>query len=518
MILTGKILAELKESDFYRNIMGLFTGVFTARLIPALFALLMARLYAPADFGDFVLFLSIASLLSVLANGGYEGALLLSHQKEEQRQIFSLAIKTNLLINLSLLAGLLVWFLVTASFPHLGFLMVMVPIHAFFFGAIQLMRNTFISNQHFRRLAFLEVFRALASGILQSLFYIFPSVGLFLGVTLAQLLTFIVFLFYLTESGEALTEEAASGGRNPSSLRNLLFPGGSWRGGPWHGPGLRLLRKKPAPAAGAHHPDQHNQHNQPDQPDQLGIARPWPVRIYTSQEKSLARRYANFPRYNVPSEFFNYLSHQLPVFMIKPFFGTSMLGLYSFSHRYLNIPVQLTSMSVGSVYIQKARALREQREELADLTLGLFKKQVWLGMIPFTILAFWGKEIFTLLFGAEWGYSGELAALLAPWLFAVFTGSPLSTILIAREKQKTAMIFNILLLLTRAAVLLLGGLLLKALTPTIALYSLTGLLFFGFLTFYSLHLAGVPPLKAARVLVTAAIFTILPLLILKLAL
>lgn len=498
MILTGKILAELKESDFYRNIMGLFTGVFTARLIPALFALLMARLYAPADFGDFVLFLSIASLLSVVANGGYEGALLLSHQKEEQRQIFSLAIKTNLLINLSLLAGLLVWFLVTASFPRLGFLMVMVPIHAFFFGAIQLMRNTFISNQHFRRLAFLEVFRALASGILQSLFYFFPSVGLFLGVTLAQLLTFIVFLFYLPENGEALTEDAASGGRKASSLRNLLLPGG-----PWHGPGVRLLRKKSAPAAGT---------------DQPGIAHPWSLRIYTSQEKKLARRYANFPRYNVPSEFFNYLSHQLPVFMIKPFFGTSMLGLYSFSHRYLNIPVQLTSMSVGSVYIQKARALREQREELAALTFGLFKKQVWLGMIPFTILAFWGKEIFTLLFGAEWGYSGELAALLAPWLFAVFTGSPLSTILIAREKQKTAMIFNILLLLTRAAVLLLGGLLLKALTPTIALYSLTGLLFFGFLTFYSLHLAGVPPLKAARVLVTAAVFTMLPLLILKLVL
>ena len=43
--------------------------------------------------------------------------------------------------------------------------------------------------------------------------------------------------------------------------------------------------------------------------------------------------------------------------MIKPFFGQFLLGMYSFSHRYLNIPVQLTSISIGSVYIQKARSL-----------------------------------------------------------------------------------------------------------------------------------------------------------------
>lgn len=66
------------------------------------------------------------------------------------------------------------------------------------------------------------------------------------------------------------------------------------------------------------------------------------------------------PLYNVPAEFFNYLSNQLPVFMIKPFFGQFLLGMYSFSHRYLNIPVQLTSISIGSVYIQKARSLHRE--------------------------------------------------------------------------------------------------------------------------------------------------------------
>ncbi len=467
MTRSGKILTELKESDFYRNILGLFSGVFAARLIPALFALLIARLYAPGDFGDFVLFLSIASLISVFANGGYEGALLLARDHPEKKTLFSLALRTNLLLNLLLLSGILLFLLFSHRAPHYGWLLLMVPFNAFFFGAIQLIRNTFISNQRFRKLARLELFRALASGILQSLLFIFPYTGLFLGVTLAQALTFAVFLFDMSESP----------GKHP---RKTFFSSRTTLRAIWQSVQTRKLLP------------------------------------YTTDEKALARRYAHFPRFQVPADFFNFLSNQLPVFMIKPFFGPTFLGLYSFSHRYLSIPVQLTSISIGSVYVQKARALSEHPEELAHLTRDLFKKQVWLGLIPFTILAFWGTKIFSLLFGTEWAYAGSLAALLSPWLFFVFTGSPLSTILIAREKQKVSMIFNILLLLSRAGVLLAGGLILKELTPTIALYSLTGFLFFGFLTFYALRLAGVRLSWAFLFLAKAAAIVVVPFLILRL--
>lgn len=80
-----KLFQELTGSEFYRNIAGLFTGVFAARLIPALFALAIARLYLPENFGDFVLFLSIASLFSILVNGGYESALLLAGTPDEKK-------------------------------------------------------------------------------------------------------------------------------------------------------------------------------------------------------------------------------------------------------------------------------------------------------------------------------------------------------------------------------------------------------------------------------------------------
>jgi O-antigen/teichoic acid export membrane protein len=213
---------------------------------------------------------------------------------------------------------------------------------------------------------------------------------------------------------------------------------------------------------------------------------------------------------------FNFLSSQLPVFMIKPFFGEMMLGLYSFSHRYLSIPVQLTSISIGSVYVQKAQSLKDDPSALSALTADLFRKQFRLAVIPFTVLTLWGEEIFTLLFGIEWAFSGQLAQIMAPWLFAVYIGSPLATILVVREKQRISMIYNITLLAARALALLAGGLWLKDISLTIGLFSAIGFLFFTGLTLYSFRLANVKWSPAFRFVIIQLLIMAVPLILLKL--
>jgi O-antigen/teichoic acid export membrane protein len=320
----------------------------------------------------------------------------------------------------------------------------LIPVFAFFFGGLQLIRNILISNKLFRKLSGLEIIRAITTGVLQTLFFVIPETGLFLGLVMAQIATFVFFFSRLPETQE-----------------------------------FRL-------------------------------------RAYQKRELALARRYVNFPKYSVPSELFNYLSSQLPVFMIKPFFGSTMLGLYSFSHRYLSIPVQLTSISIGSVYVQKAQSLKKFPEELSRLTFELFRKQFLLAIIPFTVLALWGNVIFRLAFGAEWEFSGTLGQLIAPWLFAVFIGSPLANMLIVMEKPKISMIFNIVMLFFRALALTIGGLILNDITLTITLYSMVGLVFFSLLTAYSLRLAYVNLSKAFWFSIRTFLIVVVPLLILKL--
>jgi O-antigen/teichoic acid export membrane protein len=251
---------KLFPGEFYRNIAGLFTGIFAARLIPALFAFLIARLYVPDQFGEFVLYFSIASLLSVFVNGGFEGAVILAESDAQRHRIFRFSLRNNFIINLIVLTGILGFMALRGKNGAWNVLLMLVPLYAFFFGGLQMIRNYFISHQNFRKLAILEVIRASLTGILQSLFFILPETGLFLGVVLAQMITFLIFL--------------------PGLKITSLFRSFRW----------------------------------------------------TPFELALAKRYRNFPLYSLPSEFFNFLSQLLPVFLIKPFFGSANLGLYSFQH------------------------------------------------------------------------------------------------------------------------------------------------------------------------------------------
>ncbi len=432
---------EILHSEFYRNIAGLFSGIAAARAIPGLFALLIARLYTPSDFGWFVLVLSLASTLSIPATGGFEKALLLTGDQGEKQHLMRFSLRINRRLNAAVLGIITIYMLIDQSLSLQNQLMlILIPVYAYFLAAVQLMRNLMISNKAFKRLSMLEVFRAIAIGGLQSIFFIFPNIGLFLGIVLAQIATYIFF---------------NSGGQKE-------------------------------------------------------------VPVSLQRERVLARRYVNFPKFSVASELINFVSGQLPVFLIKPFFGAANLGLYGFSHRYLSLPVQLTTISIGSVYVQKAQTLATQNEALGRLTFALYKKQFWLAILPFTLLGLWGESIFGIIFGSEWAYSGKLGALMAPWLFMVFIGAPLATILVVREKQKVSLLFNLAMLFFRAAAILTGGWILRDLTTTIALYSMVGFLFFMLLTGYALHLSGVSVIRAGWFSAKVALFVTVPMAALKL--
>ena len=435
---------DLFQSEFYRNIISLFSGMFLARLFPALFALLIVRIYSPDNFGIFVLYLTLASALSIASTGKFENAIILADTPERKRHLFWLAQKINGIVN-GLAAVIIVIYVFIAGIQEKStiFLLLLIPFYSFFFAAVQLVRNIFISNKSFGRLSSLEIVRSILTGILQCLFFMFPGAGLFLGAVLAQVLTYFLY------------------SRNISETK--------WTGN---------------------------------------------IR-FSGEEIELGKRYINFPKFSVASEMLNFLSSQLPVFMVKPFFGATMLGLYSFPHRYISIPVQLLSTSISRVYVQKSQSLKDNLPKLGELTFSLFKKQFFTGIIPFAVLSLWGEPIFRFVFGEEWGFSGFLAQLIAPWLFVVMLISPLSSILIVMEKQKFSMLFNGWFLSFRIISLLIGGLVLKDISWAIGLYSLVGFLFFVGIGIYSLKLAGVNLAKTATFVLKILVLILIPLILLR---
>lgn len=442
-----KILDKIKSllsDEFYRNILQLLTGTTFAKFFPFLFALGLARIYSPDQFGQFVLELTIASILSIIATAQYENAVIIADDDNSSDNLFFFGIKLTTIMNGAfLLVGLVIIqfsFIGNISVLHLA----MIILYSYFFSVQQIFQSKLTRQKSYKKKAGIEIFRSVVTGAGQFLFFLFPEDGLLAGAVLGQLSPVLLYAI----KGEF------------GSPKNV-----------------------------------------------------WEQKIFKNKD---AIRHINFPKYLLPGELLNYVSSQLPVLVFKPLFGSAFLGYYSFSHRYVSIPIQLISKSVSGVLVEKATSLRYLKPELRSIVFGLFRKQFLLGIIMFSILGLWGKEIFSIVFGKEWEAAGTMAQYISPWLFAVLLGSPLSAITTAFERQRFSMFFNILFLTFRVAAVFSGFYFFRSVYVAVIFYSLVGFVFFCYLAYYSLRLADVRAKDCLLFILKTVLIILVPLVLIKL--
>lgn len=96
------MLKKLKpKSEFSRNVMTLMTGSGIAQAIPIAISPIITRIYTPEDFGILALYMSIASILSVIATGRYELAIMLPKKDVDALNIVILSMLISCLMSLS---------------------------------------------------------------------------------------------------------------------------------------------------------------------------------------------------------------------------------------------------------------------------------------------------------------------------------------------------------------------------------------------------------------------------------
>lgn len=83
--MTSHVKGVTAISAFWRNVGVVLTGAAAAQSIPLLGSLVIARIYVPAEFGLFSVWLGIVSLLAVVVTGRYEAALAVELDGEPRR-------------------------------------------------------------------------------------------------------------------------------------------------------------------------------------------------------------------------------------------------------------------------------------------------------------------------------------------------------------------------------------------------------------------------------------------------
>jgi len=72
-----KIIALIKKSEFFQNILKMFSATALSQVIQVLGSLLLAKLYVPEQFGIFSIFMSTLMFLVLLSTLRYESALII---------------------------------------------------------------------------------------------------------------------------------------------------------------------------------------------------------------------------------------------------------------------------------------------------------------------------------------------------------------------------------------------------------------------------------------------------------
>ena len=204
----------------------------------------------------------------------------------------------------------------------------------------------------------------------------------------------------------------------------------------------------------------------------------------------LAKRYRRFPLFTSWSTVANSASLQVAPLMLASFFNPAIVGFYGVAHMVVNMPMSLIGSATGQVFFQKASEEKNRTGSVKTVVREVHQRLVSIGIFPILILMIIGEELFALVLGAQWGTAGGYARILAPWLLLVFIASPLSTIFSVLERQTIGLAFNLMVLFSRIAVLYVGGIYGDPVVALI-LFSITGVIFWGWMNLYVLKISGV---------------------------
>ncbi|RLA08695.1 MAG: translocase [Gammaproteobacteria bacterium] len=135
------MLNKLKpKSEFSRNVLTLMTGSTIAQAIPIAISPILTRIYTPEDFGIFALYMSIASIIAVIATGRYELAIMLPEKDEDAINIVALSAIITVIISLLTLSIVIIFNLQITNLlgnPQISNWLYLVPISVLLTGFYQ---------------------------------------------------------------------------------------------------------------------------------------------------------------------------------------------------------------------------------------------------------------------------------------------------------------------------------------------------------------------------------------------
>lgn len=158
----------------------------------------------------------------------------------------------------------------------------------------------------------------------------------------------------------------------------------------------------------------------------------------------VSKKYSKFPRLDTPSTWLNALALTLPLPLVAAMYGAEAAGWFGLARMVVGLPNSQIGSAVADVFqIELAKAvLKRDADKARHLFFVLMKKMALVGLLPLVGTIALMPWLFPIIFGEQWRPAGEIAAVLAPWLYAAFIVSPLSRALSVLQAQEMKLIYD----------------------------------------------------------------------------
>ena len=410
------------RKEALRNFLKIFSGAVFVQTLALALSPLYARLFTPEDFGLAALYLSIFSVVSVLATARYEQAIMLPRSDMDARALFWLV---------QILA--------------MGFSLIVLIVVAVFGSPIAAISG----NARLEFWLWILPFGIVLYGISQSCMYYANRTKQFGIITQSTIVQGVTLNGVRVISGFLRTPvNGLLIGQIVAQIFATLHI--AWRN-------RKLL---------------------------AGIGDTSLVSVI-----SQAKVYVAYPKYNMLLNFTNNLSGALPVLLFTRGFSAEAAGLFAFGYTFIFKPLTIFSQSLSQVLSQQIIEHHNQGKPILVALQKLLKRQFWVGVIPFILLAILAPTLFKWFFPQAFHLAGVYIQVLTPWFFMVYLTSPLAFIPELLNGQKKAMKIDIMYLILRFLALT-AGIMLESILLSLVFFSAVSTWVVGYNLYWYLHLAS----------------------------
>lgn len=226
-MLSGAILKKtrlISRNESFRHIAVLFSGRAGVYLISLISQPILARLYTPAQFGEFALLNSILAITVIGASGRYEAGLIFTRKKGHAKRLFQLA--QLILIGYVIALCILIFFLPTTFLSYFiekglsEIYLWFIPLLVLFSGYWQIVHNWLVRFQKYSRISLMLIIQRLIIFVGALGFAFLPVQGNGLIISILFGLTFL-FVFSIFSHREPLKASLKGLGTYARHFRNF---------------------------------------------------------------------------------------------------------------------------------------------------------------------------------------------------------------------------------------------------------------------------------------------------------